>query len=1011
MTSNKFASLFFEGDDDNALALILILGEARISATRALGHIDLQNPDTLSAYDYLMAQAAEQSKCPLSVAQHEGIFITTHVAGMFVLGALYNWDRAVSSFGGFETLLRTVWQPEETASGEFEAKLLDYAMAGVRAVAALTETGTVVPDLLVQAADNFSGLAVELEQAEHLETAFACACSATNFAKALGPLHAETPSNLALSLARRVATEDALAQLAGSHANLLAQIAKKDHNRRLDAFDAFESALWRLPSDSAARNSIAAMLEAWLMRERYLKPLRPLLHLALPPEERVEIPLNHDDIAIGPDPIWNGSLRECWDRRHYIGSVYAEIENARLALIPQPTEHEARAVWSSWSIKYGRLRHAVPHNYSIRREEFRDDILLELNHEITHVYSMFGSVGIATNAMRWALLELELDLWVWRYSLQQSRQELAEASFEEPAPLQEADVAALARAEQAIEVERKIQVLENTWAPWFEGIAVFGELAADPQMDPEWESPVGAVIYNLWDRSLQSEAQESGLSLTEVQARDRSEADALYGEAIRRSAPGHLRVYLEGEHRKYLAGYLAVRSVVSAWRSTLGTPIRGDEAFRILLHMTRFSGFDTVPDLGLSLEAFQEAAINRHTEWVSAAASASREDLDNILGRSGTESDPSTQFQWVKGRLVKGTLSDEEEQRERQDIVALATQCLSSLRGARADVGRVVDANDSCRAVMETLAEALESKGSEPKVFTPDNVARFVFRFSILPLGRVDCPFWLLEQDHYVACLIRTRERDREHGKPSYDLTLLPLEEAEYASLRERVLRSGARRMVVTRVVDLTHGLENRSNGTNFMVFQYQDWMHIQPRGALFGGTNVEPSLRNAVEDRLSPSPALAFQEWLTGEEHPCAHRTAQWIKANDWVVDIGDGSTVDVSPWAERVRAVADQVLSNSVVDVAAVSRRCLLDFVIGDPDVAALITEQGLSPLRREDVNVVKKLIRVLDASARSPVEDYPELETINETVETLGAPLLERTSNGWDVVRPRGIERRLS
>ncbi len=424
------------------------------------------------------------------------------------------------------------------------------------------------------------------------------------------------------------------------------------------------------------------------------------------------------------------------------------------------------------------------------------------------------------------------------------------------------------------------------------------------------------------------------------------------------------------------------------------------------------SGFDTVPDLGLSLEAFQEAAITHHIEWVRAAASASREDLDNILGRGGTESGPSTQFQWVKGRLVEGTLSDEEEQRVRQDIAALATQCLSSLRGERADVGRVVDANDSCRAVMEAFAESLESKRSEPKVFTPDKVARFAWRFSILPLGRVDCPFWLLEQDHYVACLIRTSKRNRElDGKPSYDLTLLPLEEAEYASLRERVLRSGARRMMATRVVDLSHGLENRWNGTNFMVFQYRDWMHIHSRGALFGGAEVEPSLRDAVEDRLSPSPALAFQEWLTGEEHPCARRTAQWIKTNDWVVDIGGGLTVDVSPWAERVWAVADQVLSNSVADVAAVSRRCLIDFVVGNPDVAVRITEQGLSPLRREDVNVVRKLIRVLDASARSPVEDYPELETISQTVKVLGAPLLERTSDGWDVVRPRGIERRLS
>jgi hypothetical protein len=101
---------------------------------------------------------------------------------------------------------------------------------------------------------------------------------------------------------------------------------------------------------------------------------------------------------------------------------------------------------------------------------------------------------------------------------------------------------ALAEAEQAIEVERKIQILEDSWAPWFEGIAAFGELAADPTMDPAAVSPVVSVIYNLWDREryIWQMVEESHLSPAEVLKQERSAAEALYSEAIQHKGRNRL---------------------------------------------------------------------------------------------------------------------------------------------------------------------------------------------------------------------------------------------------------------------------------------------------------------------------------------------------------------------------------------------------------------------------------------------------------------------------------------
>jgi hypothetical protein len=1001
MTSQYAAWIVKPSDVEKQLPPFIM--DALLNATRALSHIDMAAPETLAVFDHLTAQATEESRSILDIAVEENLQIPPPLAALLVANLLTGWyDHGQSVFQKFAIWLRLGWPEAVSSEGGLEAKLLDHILEGAEGLAVLSEVGTFAPNPTWCVASEFYELARELEGADFPEDALACAQTAVNFAQMLGPDRAEPFSIYALSLARRTATEDIIAGTSAHHAHLLAQIARMDPGRRLDAFDALEIALRRLPSDPAIRQTHASVLESWLHLEDYLKPLQPMLWLALPSQERRELPLDPQDLAAALHPIWEGTSQEWLARIDYLRVLSIEIENARLALSPPSTEHEAKTDWATWTVEHPNLRRAVPHNQSIRREQYFHELLLVLNHEITHVYSIFGSMGTALLAMRWALFELEITLWSLVLKDQGAYDPRVIIEMRSPAPLEGPNVVALAEAEQAIEVERKIQILEDSWAPWFEGIAAFGELAADPTMDPEADSPVVSAIYNLWDRHMEQVAEASYLSLAEAFRQEHSAAETLYSKAIQHEGRRRLHRYLYRYPEQYLAGYLAVRSIVAAWRATLGKPISGAEAFRILLHVTRYSGFEALPDLGLPLDSFHQAVLSGQIEWLHRLTAIGQGDLERMLSMVGTIANADKGARWVRGHLEEVVHTEALDQETTQRAVALASQCLTSLRGERAPLDRVADANEACQLVMQVAAESLVLLRAEPRFFTPDRVAGLSSRLIILPLGQASCPFWLLAQDRILACLIRTRERDIESGEPSYDLLLFSLEQEQFSTLHEKVRQGGGGRMVVTRVVDLAPPGEGRGLGRNLLVFQYEDWLYIQPRGFFFGTTEVEPSLQDNIRDRLMPNPLIAAQEYLTSSEQPCAQRTKQWIEAHPWTVDVED-MEVDISAWARRVKDVAEAVLTRGHQDVLRASSRQLLHFVTGNAEAAAQLADQGIGPLADDAQINLTELIRILDASARSPLQDNPDIEALSRHLEEKVTALLERTPMGWDVVRP--------
>ena len=982
--------------ENDEKAYQFFIADAFESIIRAFVCIDMNQPDQLATFDALTKEAQERSVAFFTVVVQRDIKLTTPVAALCVGNVIFNWKDAAPYLGSFLGTLEVLWKDDESP----DAALLNDVMNALAALATLEQEHPPSLASLTRIIECLQQTASELEKRGKHEDGLACAMSAINFAGRVSPFEGEKACVFALSLAKRGENLAAFSVLLPQRAHFLAQIAENDPSRRLDAFDAFEAALAYMSGNQPGKHPMLELIGNWIDQKDYLRILK-LTFLLIEDSPRLSDPAMRAGIAAAVNTIWSGTLPEWVKHLDYVQGLSIETANARANLMPK-VESSIRAVWNTWSIQHTRLRRAIPHGSSIKREKFLHDILLELSHEVTHVFSMFGFIGIALTAMRWALLEMEIDVWA-RISYKYDQKLTAENFRVTPAPLQEADLLALGFTERGVELERKIQLVENTWAPWFEGVAVFGELTADPELDKEWQSPVAEVVNNLWDRSLATEAANEHTSVAEVHARDRAESDALYAAAIRSRSEFRLRTYLTRSREKYLAGYMAVRSVVAQWRKTLARPLRGDQAFRVLLHMTRFGDFAAIPDMSLGLEDFEKEVVSRHLEWVRSMATVSKEDLEKLLKNDQSPRDVRKPMRWVGGKLK--TLA-EEEQTDWQVVTALAEQCLSSLIGKHASVARVPDANEICQAVMEAVAEGLEGKKQESRMFKPELAQQIFPRLVVLPLAQTASMFWLCEKDHTLACLICSRERDSESGTPSYDLLTYPLDEEQFVSLNAKVQKGGPRRMTVTRVIDLLDGFEDRYVGANFIVFQYEDWTLIQPRGVLFGLQKVNESLHDAIIDRLSPRTIIVDQEELTGESHPSVQRTISWIERNDWTaVDTEQGWSTDIHAWAQRVHSVGKQVLSANTADVDKTSH-ALLRFVFGDSELAKTIETDGFEALTNTDPPVLQDFLKALLKTATTPVIDE-QFESMNQTItETLG-PVFERTANGWDVVTPKALE----
>jgi hypothetical protein len=815
----------------------------------------------------------------------------------------------------------------------------------------------------VAASRSFRLLSRVLRSLGKRDDALACALSAVN----LAAWSDEGPAcvDLALELLADLDDADNSLVLKARQADILVRRCVADPTLVLPAFDAVES-LVRHRDDFASEHlplllSVAERAEA----TGVLTGIAPVLAAMLPTDDAVADQAN----LLFSSVRWvaPGSVsHEVSDRFIALG---VSVERARMSLEQQDDADAAAAKWATWSFDYPPFRRAVPLGRSAEREVNPDEMLLTIVHETIHVLSMMSGVGVCVAALRAALLEIELRLWV-------------SVGFVDPealssvgvAPLAGGDLDTLARTEAALEITRKLQILQDVWAPWLEGLAVFGELGAC-SADDDFSSLLTNLLMNLNDgfatrRLIEEEGKEI---LTGEAALERrlAEAEEAYARAVRGQTSARLITLLTSDSERYLAGYVAVRSVVASWRAIYPEPVNAQMAFRVLLHATRFGTEDAVPDLGLSVGAFRKQAITRLETWVSRLVEVTVEELAEFdkpdAGRRSME--------WRDGRLIDRTGDGEPvDTQTRETFAERRAQAIRSVAGI----------GDSDGVPM--LSE------------------RILARAAILPIGQARSPFWLVPEAGRLFVLLCTNEHDPEADRPRHQLVATKLPEERLAALdcEMRARRDG--RILVTRVATLHDGSDDREAplaGLHYLVFSYGNWMHVQPAGVAFDADQVL-SAPPAVAERVQPDALLDFESEVTAEGRVGARRTLDWIRSVEtWGIE---GGTVDAGGRPARVEELATEVLGDSRGEIEEASR-VLLELVGGG--LPADLYGRGLKLLERQDPTWVEMVADVLAASSSGPVGSECMDVHAEEARRSIGA-LLVLGEGGWDV-RQIGTEER--
>jgi hypothetical protein len=749
----------------------------------------------------------------------------------------------------------------------------------------------------------------------------------------------------------------------------------------------------------------------------YLSLFLPPLDSFLPQEERAKGLIDALGLESWPDRISTLPL-EKWLNKEGVSQTAQfwemNIDLKRLTLVQKLSSVSATNNWTSWIIDHPAYRGAVPHNSSFVREADFDGLLLVLTHEITHVLSLVGVVDNALNSLRVAAFNAELTMWSVTPGASEEtlRENIAKHGH---VALKRGDAASLFRAEQGVELSLKAQILQDIWTPWFEGLAIFGEGAADPSLDSLRIGHVTHALRNLVD--FQWEAFDEGGNEEEVNAhlaRFVADFDARCSAAIARRGPRRLRfAYLNKKDVPYLAGYIAVRGVVSAWRARALQPLTGAEAFNLLLHATRFAAVDAIPNLSLRAEIFVEAAMIKMRDWVCRLANIDRLDIQNFVNQP-LEDDEHFSFAWQDGRLIKKPLGPGTEPKTfAADAARWLRQALASLTRPEDD-SRLIGANAETNFLLREASQALRkysdtAKFEERLKLWVARVGYFRVLQTLLPIGRTDARFFInadsQRPDAFLNVQILTTEEHEEDHKPSINGMTIRIDRITAEQIASSYRRLAIPHIEVTRVIDLGgFTTPNRHfTGVHIMAFHYNNWLDIRgPTGfidrALSENPEVRANLRKMIKARLYPDPVERAELEKIAQGDLGAARTRDWInKSEAWLIG---SRPVEVGNWANHVRILAERVLDagqrRSRQNKAA---RALVAALFADEPLARDLTEKDFdtltesAPHRRGEMNVQ------LFKTAQRPSSEAAVADAA-AVFAACGFPILSKGAQGWDV-----------
>lgn len=894
-------------------------------------------------------------------ALRTGITLSTGLMKSALVDCMVAW-----SVGGKETIVAWETLPDFTAHATDRTLLT--AVHGVLRSLALFESGADPSSVCIACL----GLADALNSAGQFEDAVAAACTATNFANSanleLGAYEAVFTS------AGRAGLVEATSFAMAGRAKAMSQLSgEKDKVR---GFDAIAAALRCLPQEQANRRN-ALILLSQAASARHLNLWKRILAAIAQRDGN-----RQGDELDGLIDLLTSPTADVSEFSQ-IALLCSYLETSRQDL---RVNHVGSALVTSWitgTFEHFAYRDAIPHFSSMLREKEASTIVLLIGHELSHVLSMQGHIGIALTALRAAAVELELPLW----SFSEVEPDLTRDLI---APLRTTELIALAQAEQSLAVARKRQILQATWSPWFEGIATFAELGVDPSINDTF-SDIGRVLLNCVDAVPE---KTDIVDLHEWYEGQLRQSERLFSDAQQSDGPSRLKGYLDRHHKKYLPGYVAVRSVVSTWRRTVGSTLSGADAYRVLLHRTRFDTRSAIPDLSLPVAEFAREAERMMLRWVQETASIEASEIGAFLSHHA-------RAMWRDGALICD-YSDEELAREVDEANGWYDECVLAAMSTHvgptsAVTNRIPDADEAMRAVLAAVAEGLSAKQPRARLSAEVGYAIQQQR-KILVLGQVTCPFWLDSEHKRIVCAVRTTECKRDGETPSFDLFASPLGDTAYADIEAEVEKLRLGRISVYRVIDLipTEVVDGREFGSQVVAFSYGEWLHVKNRGVRMGLAKVPDSLVEDIRAYVH-RPGLLAAEYSLASFEPAARRVITWLESRPlW--SIGDvDCDFPTYAWAQHVQKLADSVLDAAEHDAPLerdVSRK-ILEAALGTGNLTEGIVASGLRALDDADPLRRAQITNTLFRSAFQPSQE----DWLDDDAGSAGF-LLSRSAGLWDV-----------
>ncbi|MBV9566487.1 MAG: hypothetical protein JOY90_39505 [Bradyrhizobium sp.] len=792
---------------------------------------------------------------------------------------------------------------------------------------------------------------------------------------------------------------------AGAAACALCRIdlAGETQAERLAAFEALELAIERISAASeAAREQLAVALVSLSRKPENLYLQNLLVHLVPHIKNAGGLTL-----LAGKQP-WPARVTEFSDDEDETAAMEAhvwalrhdlEVDRDHLGLLPVPALRNPTADWLDWTLSHPAYLRAVPNGRSFLEEKDAQRHLLDFAHEVTHVKSLLGYLGLAMAALRAVLLHRRINDWARGGRGPEEILALRRAGFEAP-PIDPTNEADLLCAEITLELVLKARALQDVWTAWMEGLAVFGEAAAEVP-DPDATQSVGAALRCLVDFRVERKPGQE-LTQEELQAQVEAFFDDVGGRwasAAEARVPGRLRELMATPHTPYLAGYLAVRGVVAAWRARLGRPLGGPAAFRALVSATRLSIADSIPSLALRSDRFAAAAEAGLSAWVKRLAGLPADRLDLLL-TDPAEDERRPPLGWRDGCSVQ--LSSEEQAALAGNVLRrMVSEAFLSLADP-ADVGRWGAAGDpdheKAARWAKGLAELRQREDSKTEEAEAAQMASSWLTLAmLLPLGRADARFYLAvgpeDSKSRLSLIIRKATRAVGMELPSSDFLMLPLSRQTATALAEEVRARGTPRMEVLRLVDLGHYVAPPLPWP-LVVLRYGDWLHVllgdrSTNATLVDGADRDHPLANAIRGRLWPEDPIGLDAMPRGDAL-ASHTLAQLGAAPP-----GDSFTM---VWRSALCTLAERIGDESARRTAQCRAASLMLEALGHtPAHAAEYAAQRFEALTKRAfrLNIATSLFRTGCLPGQDPWLDQRAAE-----VAASGFDIFERGAHGWDV-----------